>query len=90
MVSTNTANAAEPKRHIKKLFVTDDGQTDETAFQYSRLWVKNVVKKKKGSCREITEGFKIGKTQAANIVKVKGRIWKLSGYRFPAYKTPES
>ena len=40
----NSANAAEPKRHIKKLFATtiDDDrrrQTDETAYQYSRLWV---------------------------------------------------
>ena len=40
----NSANTAEPKRHIKKIFVTTDeerrrGATDETAFQYSRLWV---------------------------------------------------
>ena len=31
-----SANAAEPKWHIKKLFATDR-QTDTLAFQYSRL-----------------------------------------------------
>ena len=40
-----SANAAEPKRHIKKLFATTDRQTtDETAFQYSRLWVNKVFR----------------------------------------------
>ena len=45
----NSAYAAEPKRHIKKLFATTDRQTDrrrretdETAFQYSRLWVNEM------------------------------------------------
>ena len=43
MASTNAlTNAFTPKRHIKKLFATDDrrqttDRTDETAFQYSRL-----------------------------------------------------
>ena len=34
-----------------------------------KIKVLNVVKKRKISCREIAEQFKIGKTQAANVVK---------------------
>ena len=34
-----------------------------------KIKILNVVKKRKISCREIAEQFKIGKTQAANVVK---------------------
>ena len=34
-----------------------------------KIKILNVVKKRIISCREIAEQFKIGKTQAANVVK---------------------
>ena len=34
-----------------------------------KIKILNVVKKRKISCREIAEQFKVGKTQAANVVK---------------------
>ena len=34
-----------------------------------KIKILKVVKKRKISCREIAEQFKIGKTQAANVVK---------------------
>ena len=34
-----------------------------------KIKILNVVKKRKISCREIAEQFKIGKTQEANVVK---------------------
>ena len=34
-----------------------------------KIKILDVVKKRKMNCREIAEQFKIGKTQAANVVK---------------------
>ena len=36
-----------------------------------KIKILDVVKKRKMSCREITEQFKIGKTQTADVVKAK-------------------
>ena len=39
-----------------------------------KVKILNVVKKRKISCREIAEQFKIGKTQAANVVKSEASL----------------
>ena len=39
-----------------------------------KIKILNVVKKRKISCREIAEQFKIGKTQAANAVKSEASL----------------
>ena len=39
-----------------------------------KIKILNVVKKRKISCREIAEQFKIGKTQAANVVKSEASL----------------
>ena len=36
--------------------------------------ILDVVKKRKMSCKEIAEQFKIGKTQATNVVKNEARL----------------
>ena len=41
-----------------------------------KIKILDQVKKIKLSCRAIAEEFKIGKTQAANVVKNEIRMWK--------------